>query len=704
MPSGINYIDSLVSSEFRWNYGSPLGSPVNVTYSFLTTAPTGLYRQISDFTPMTQEQKNATKLALQRYSEISGLTFTEVAQGGNLKFGIAELTTARGYSEGTVPPYQPAGSVVLLDNQFNSGPTLNENDYSGGFTVLLHEIGHALGMKHPFDDSPNLPASENNGRYTVMSYDWAAGVGNAPQLYDIAAIQYLYGKNNNTRTGNDIYSWESNADTGLYVGFQTIWDAGGIDTLSASRQRVDTTVNLTPGSFSSIGPYFNAVTSSSDGSADQRNIAIAYGVTIENAIGGFANDNIIGNTVANSLSGSTGNDSIRGGDGNDSIYGEEGNDVLYGENGNDLLSGGNGDDQLGGDAGDDRLFGDAGNDRIFGDAGNDTLDGGVGNDTMNGGTGNDLYVVYNAADLVTEVAGQGIDTVNSSIAYTLGSEVENLTLIGSAAINGTGNTANNIITGNDSNNSLSGNAGNDTLSGGVGNDTLNGGAGTDSLIGGVGNDSYVLSNADNSNGSTNDTIFEKTGEGTDTVLLSTPVSTYILPNEVENLLVVPTSTINVTGNSGNNNIAVLGDNGAVNTLTGGLGNDTLTGGYYSYDRFTFNTNAAYTTAIGVDTITNFVGLNTTTNPFKDSIVLDKTTFTALKSVVGDGFSVASEFATVTTDAAAQTSSALIVYNGSNGKLFYNENGSAAGFGVGSQFAQLSNIPTLYAGYNFAIQA
>ncbi|MFN6561996.1 MAG: M10 family metallopeptidase C-terminal domain-containing protein [Nostoc sp. ChiSLP01] len=122
---------------------------------------------------------------------------------------------------------------------------------------MLHEIGHALGFKDPFDGSPTLPTSETNSRYTVMSYDWFAGGPITPQLYDVAAIQYLYGKNNSTRTGNDTYSWESNATTGIFVPFQTIWDAGGIHTLSASGQTVDNTINFTPGFFSSIGPYWN---------------------------------------------------------------------------------------------------------------------------------------------------------------------------------------------------------------------------------------------------------------------------------------------------------------------------------------------------------------------------------------------------------------------------------------------------------------
>src|SRR5207302_10698307 len=122
------------------------------------------------------------------------------------------------------------------------------------------------------------------------------------------------------------------------------------------------------------------------------------------------------------------------------------------------------------------------NNTITGNAGNNILDGGAGNDIMRGGAGNDTYVVDSTRDVVTELAGQGTDTVQSSVSYTLGANVENLQLTGSSDINATGNTLSNTLTGNDGNNVLNGGAGNDILIGGAGNDTL---------IGGVGNDVFV---------------------------------------------------------------------------------------------------------------------------------------------------------------------------------------------------------------------
>jgi Ca2+-binding RTX toxin-like protein len=193
-----------------------------------------------------------------------------------------------------------------------------------------------------------------------------------------------------------------------------------------------------------------------------RNIWIAYGTVIENATGGSGHDEIVGNDAANKLLGNAGNDTLRGGLGNDTLDGGDGNDVLDGGSGADSLTGG---------------------------AGNDTLDGGSGADTLSGGAGNDLYLVDNALDRVVE-SGSGTDLVRAGVSFTLGASVENLTLTGSDALSGTGNTLHNEITGNAGRNLLAGGAGNDTLDGGAGADTLLGGADRDLLKGGAGADVF----------------------------------------------------------------------------------------------------------------------------------------------------------------------------------------------------------------------
>ncbi|MEY3401863.1 MAG: hypothetical protein RLZZ86_1478, partial [Cyanobacteriota bacterium] len=146
----------------------------------------------------------------------------------------------------------------------------------------------------------------------------------------------------------------------------------------------------------------------------------------------------------------------------------------------------------------DTLIGGLGNDTLIGGLGNDILFGGLGADTLIGGDGSDIYHVDNAGDVVTEYFDGdlgGVDTVFSSVNFTLGFGLENLTLTGAGNINGTGNGNNNVITGNSANNILNGGLGNDTLIGGLGNDTLIGGLGADTLYGGDGSDTYSVDNA-----------------------------------------------------------------------------------------------------------------------------------------------------------------------------------------------------------------
>jgi len=147
------------------------------------------------------------------------------------------------------------------------------------------------------------------------------------------------------------------------------------------------------------------------------------------------------------------------------------------------------------------------------------------------------------------------------------------------------------------------------------------------------------------------------------------------------------------GGAGND---IVVGNGGNDSLNGGSGNDILNGGV-GVDSFLFNSNAVFSAAdLGIDTIEDFSILG-------DKLVLDKTTFSKLTSASGTGFSKGSEFATVTSDGAAATSGAFVVYNSANGKLFYNQNGSSSGFGSGAQFAALSGNPVLVAS-DFVMQA
>jgi Ca2+-binding RTX toxin-like protein len=216
---------------------------------------------------------------------------------------------------------------------------------------------------------------------------------------------------------------------------------------------------------------------------------------------GSANINLTGDGLSNALTGNAGANSLSGLDGNDTILGLAGNDTLDGGNGTDSMDGGTGDDSLSGGAG---------NDTLYGLDGNDTLNGGAGSDKLYGGLGNDTYIVDLATDVISEAANAGTDSVQSSVSFILAANLENLTLTGTAAINGMGNTGANIITGNSGINNLSGNAGNDTLDGLAGNDGLIGGAGLDRLIGGAGNDMLT-------GGTESDTFVFAAGFGKDTI-------------------------------------------------------------------------------------------------------------------------------------------------------------------------------------------
>jgi Ca2+-binding RTX toxin-like protein len=212
--------------------------------------------------------------------------------------------------------------------------------------------------------------------------------------------------------------------------------------------------------------------------------------------GNSSNNVITGGGGDDRLDAVGGNDTVNGGLGADMLLGGIGNDKLFGGDGADLAYGGAGNDSVSGDAGDDQLFGQDGYDTLNGGLGNDRLDGGANNDKMLGGAGDDSYVVNATADLVTELLGEGTDWVTSSVTHTLGANVENLTLSGSGAINGTGNALGNLIVGNGAANTLNGGAGNDVLDGGAGNDKMTGGEGADIYRFNRGGQQDTITNAD----------------------------------------------------------------------------------------------------------------------------------------------------------------------------------------------------------------
>lgn len=277
------------------------------------------------------------------------------------------------------------------------------------------------------------------------------------------------------------------------------------------------------------------------------------------------------------------NDLLYGLDGDDILNSGGGNDTVYGGIGNDEIGGGNGNDRLYGEGDNDTLLGGTGNDDLYGGPGNDFLDGGADGDVASGGSGNDTYVIDSIFDRTVEFQGQGIDTVQSYLSsYTILDYIDNLVLTGAGALDGKGNTLDNVISGNDNNNKLEGMDGDDTLYGYGGNDQLlggndedklygladndylDGGADADEMVGGTGNDIYTVDNA-------GDTVTEYYNQGIDTV--RSYLNSYFLGNHVENLLLLGSAVTGI-GNDSDNSI---GGNGQSNLLMGGYGDDWFNG-------------------------------------------------------------------------------------------------------------------------------
>ena len=449
-PSGNPYIDGMLSG-YAWNSN-------NLTYSFPTTAgaysspnPSGGGEQsFAGFQGVTPQQSfnmqavfegtpNTGVMQYGSYESLTGLNFNLVT-GADSLVGAADIRVAiSSAANPTAYAYYPDGGAGAGDIWFGSsgfspgGPYASPKPGTYGYQTGLHEAGHTLGLKHPHETGfngassfPALPTDMDSLEFTVMSYrpyigasttrgytNELNGYPQTPMMLDIQALQYMYGANYNTNSGDTTYKWDpgtgemfiNGAGQGQPGGnrvFLTIWDGGGRDTYDMSNYTNGSSIDLTPGKWSITSQNQLANLDAVDPTpifarGNVFNALLYQGDTrslIEDAIGGSGNDTILGNQAGNNLVGN---------DGADSLSGVAGNDTLVGGNNNDWLDGG--DDN-------DLELGDAGNDTILGGNGNDTIQGAAGTDSIDAGAGNDLGFWSTGGGNDTMLGGTGTDTLN----------------------------------------------------------------------------------------------------------------------------------------------------------------------------------------------------------------------------------------------------------------------------------------------------
>lgn len=412
-------IDALVYSSW-----SPVpGTARTLSYSFLLTPPSDASSEDrSGFAAMTSAQRQAVRDGLKLWSDVANLTFVETSSSGALQFGTNQQSGSSGYAY--LPESWSTSVAMYLDVDASYNQVFTAGSY--GPSVILHEIGHMLGLKHPgnYDssggtaDGPFLPSDKDSGDYTQMSYNeptvhsMTGRYAVTPMLYDIQAVQYLYGANMSYRSGDDVYSF-SNSTTA-----RCIWDAGGSNTFDFSACTGFVTIDLRAGGFSETV-------------AGYRNIGLAYGVTIQNAVAGNGGSQVYSGASGSVVTGGAGIDRVVLGAGDDIVSGGGGSDtVVFGKTfasyivqrqASNVLVSGEGNDRL--DGVEFLVFSDrtvavadlALHTAPVGTNGNDRLTTGIGNETIDGGAGRDLAVFSGARANFTVKASGGGYTVTDNV-------------------------------------------------------------------------------------------------------------------------------------------------------------------------------------------------------------------------------------------------------------------------------------------------
>ncbi len=561
---------ALLRDDLAWT--STAGQGVTVTWGIRASGqPQDAAGNAAGFATLSTAQAAAAAEAIALYSGVSGLDLSQVNPGGTtnnatILFGAysSEYDGAGAYAyfPGPTSSGSPAGDV-WINNASVSADSLPVGSFD--HFVLLHELGHAVGLSHPGDYNATAGGVitygdqaaylEDSYQYSVMSYfdesNTTSSIGGYPDtllLHDIQALQQLYGVNYGYHAGDSVYGFNSTLG-GAYDfsqnsdPFLSIWDGGGRDRLDLSGFGGNQFITLVEGEFSDIGGY-------------RGNVSIAYGAEIEEAVGGSGDDTLQGNALDNTLLGGGHDDLIRGGDGNDTIDGEGGADSIDGDAGHDLLTGGRGYDLIRGGTGADTIDGSGGDDTLYGDSSTDLIYGGLDNDLIAGGTGSDT--IYGDAGDDSLYGNTAFDTIYGGDGDDFISSGDGADFVDGGAGSDMiyGRTGVDLLRGGDDNDSMWGSEGDDVMYGDAGNDYLSGGSALDQLHGGDGNDTlYGNFGEDQLWGDAgNDELYG--GSGYDTL------------------------------RGGDGNDTLLGMEGK-DWLFGGAGNDLLRGGT-NYDSFVFD--------------------------------------------------------------------------------------------------------------------